>query len=27
LIPPDVDFQNFSYYRTRLNALIDKSGE
>jgi len=27
LIPPDVDFENFSYYRNRLNRLIDKYGE
>jgi uroporphyrinogen decarboxylase len=23
-IPPDVDFENFSYYRTKLNRMIDK---
>jgi len=27
LVPPEVDFQNFSYYRTRLNALIDQAGD
>ncbi len=26
-IPPEVDFKNFSYYRTRLNELIDRYGE
>ena len=26
-IPPDVDFENFSYYRNRLNGLIDKNGK
>ncbi len=26
LIPPDVDFENFSYYRTKLNKLINKYG-
>jgi uroporphyrinogen decarboxylase len=26
-IPPDVDFANFSYYRRRLNQLIDAAGE
>lgn len=26
LVPPDVDFENFSYYRRRLNELIDKYG-
>jgi len=25
-IPPDVDFENFTYYRNKLNALIDKYG-
>ena len=25
-IPPDVSFENFSYYRTRLNDLIDAAG-
>ncbi len=25
-IPPDVDFENFSYYRNRLNAIIDMYG-
>ena len=25
-IPPEVDFQNFSYYRKRLNDLIDSQG-
>ena len=25
-IPPDVDFENFSYYRTQLNRLIDAAG-
>ena len=27
LIPPDVDFENFSYYRNRLNDLIDRYGK
>jgi uroporphyrinogen decarboxylase len=27
LIPPDVDFENFSYYRNKLNNLIDKYGK
>ena len=26
LIPPEVDFENFSYYRTKLNQIIDKYG-
>ncbi|MEI6050330.1 MAG: uroporphyrinogen decarboxylase family protein [Bacteroidota bacterium] len=26
-IPPDVDFENFSYYRNMLNGLIDKYGK
>ncbi len=26
-IPPDVDFENFSYYRMKLNQLIDQYGE
>jgi uroporphyrinogen decarboxylase len=26
-IPPDVDFENFSYYRNSLNKLIDKYGK
>jgi len=26
-IPPDVDFENFSYYRNRLNELINKHGK
>ncbi|MEN8158334.1 MAG: uroporphyrinogen decarboxylase family protein [Bacteroidota bacterium] len=26
-IPPEVDFENFSYYRNRLNDLIDKYGK
>lgn len=26
-IPPDVDFENFSYYRNKLNRLIDKYGK
>jgi len=26
-IPPDVNFENFTYYRRRLNALIDEAGE
>ena len=26
-IPPDVDFENFSYYRRALNALIDAAGK
>ncbi len=25
-IPPDVNFENFSYYRNRLNQIIDKYG-
>ena len=25
-IPPEVDFGNFSYYRNRLNSLVDKYG-
>jgi len=25
-IPPDVDFENFSYYRNKLNGLIDNCG-
>jgi uroporphyrinogen decarboxylase len=25
-IPPDVSFENFSYYRTQLNRLIDRCG-
>ena len=25
-IPPEVDYENFSYYRTKLNAMIDKYG-
>lgn len=25
-IPPEVDFENFSYYRTKLNEMIDKYG-
>jgi hypothetical protein len=25
-IPPEVDFENFSYYRNRLNSLIDRYG-
>ncbi|RIH65015.1 hypothetical protein D1164_10525 [Mariniphaga sediminis] len=25
-IPPDVNFENFSYYRNKLNSLIDKYG-
>jgi hypothetical protein len=25
-IPPDVDFENFSYYRNKLNGIIDKYG-
>jgi uroporphyrinogen decarboxylase len=25
-IPPDVNFENFSYYRTQLNRLIDAAG-
>jgi len=24
-MPPEVDFENFSYYRQRLNDLIDQS--
>ncbi len=27
LIPPEVDFQNFTYYRTKLNRIIDKYGK
>jgi uroporphyrinogen decarboxylase len=27
LIPPDVDFDNFSYYRNKLNAMIDRYGK
>ena len=26
-IPPDVDFENFSYYRNKLNSIIDKNGK
>ena len=26
-IPPEVDFENFSYYRKKLNELIDKYGD
>jgi predicted component of type VI protein secretion system len=26
-IPPDVDFENFSYYRTQLNRLIEAAGD
>jgi len=26
-IPPEVDFENFSYYREKLNGLIDKYGK
>ncbi len=26
-IPPDVSFENFSYYRIRLNEMIDRSGQ
>ena len=26
-IPPEVDFENFIYYRNKLNALIDKYGK
>jgi hypothetical protein len=26
-IPPDVSFENFSYYRTQLNELIDRTGQ
>lgn len=25
-IPPEVDFENFSYYRTKLNGMIDQYG-
>jgi hypothetical protein len=25
-IPPEVDYENFSYYRTQLNRLIDQYG-
>lgn len=27
LIPPEVDFKNFAYYRTRLNEVIDEMGK
>jgi hypothetical protein len=27
LIPPDVNFENFTYYRTKLNRLIDRYGK
>jgi len=27
LIPPEVDFENFTYYRTKLNRIIDKYGK
>jgi uroporphyrinogen decarboxylase len=26
LIPPDVDYANFTYYRNKLNSLIDRYG-
>jgi len=26
LIPPDVDFAHFTYYRNKLNAMIDRYG-
>jgi hypothetical protein len=26
-IPPDVDFENFSYYRNKLNGMIDAQGK
>jgi hypothetical protein len=26
-IPPDVSWEGFKYYRTRLNQIIDQSGE
>jgi len=26
-IPPDVSLENFTYYRTRLNELIDAAGK
>jgi len=26
-IPPDVDFENFSYYRNKLNGIIDSAGK
>jgi Uroporphyrinogen decarboxylase (URO-D) len=26
LVPPDVDFENFTYYRNKLNGMIDKYG-
>jgi hypothetical protein len=26
LIPPEVDFQNFSYYGNKLNDIIEKTG-
>ena len=25
-IPPEVDFENFTYYRNKLNEIIDKAG-
>ena len=25
-VPPDVSFENFSYYRSRLNEMIDRHG-
>jgi uroporphyrinogen-III decarboxylase len=27
LVPPDVDWENFQYYRTRLNQIIDGFGD
>ena len=26
-IPPDVDFENFTYYRNKLNEIIDSVGK
>ena len=26
LVPPDVSFEDFSYYRARLNEIIDRHG-
>jgi uroporphyrinogen decarboxylase len=26
-IPPDVSWEGFKYYRTRLNEIIDQNGE
>jgi uroporphyrinogen decarboxylase len=27
LVPPDVSWENFKYYRTKLNQIIDKFGD